>query len=254
MHDLSGKRGLIVGIANRHSIAHGCASVMRAAGAELALAYLNEKVAPYALPLAAALGSSLVEPCDVRVPGQLERLFARIGAAWGRLDFVLHSIAYAPKDELRGRLLDCSAAGFALAMDVTCHSFVRMAKLAAPLMPGGGCLLTVSYLGAQRVIPGYGMMGPVKAALECSVRYLAAELGRQGIRVHAISAGPIRTRAASGLPNFDALLADAAARSPAPALAGIEDVGSLAAFLVGDGARALTGNVEYVDAGYHVMG
>ncbi|TFW13198.1 enoyl-ACP reductase FabI [Duganella callida] len=252
--NLHGKKGLVVGIANEHSIAYGCARAFRAAGAELALTYLNEQAEAHVRPLAQALDSALLLPCDVRVAGQLEAVFARLGAHWGKLDFLLHAIAYAPRDDLHGRLLDCSAEGFALAMDVTCHSFLRMARLAAPLMTDGGCLLTVSFYGAEKVVAHYNLMGPVKAALEASVRTLAAELGAQGIRVHALSPGPLKTRAASGLDRFDELLDLARARAPEHVLVSIDDVGALAAFLVSDAARRLTGNVEYIDAGYHVMG
>lgn len=252
--DLSGRRGLILGIANDHSIAWGCARAMHAGGAELAVTYLNAKAEPHVRPLAETLGCRLVMPCDVREPGQLEAVFDAIRTSWGRLDFVIHSIAYAPTADLRGRVVDCSAAGFSLAMDVSCHSFIRCARLAEPLMPEGGCLLTVTFQGGHRVIPNYKLMGPVKAALEATTRYLAAELGGQHIRVNAISPGPMSTRAASGLAHFDELLDDALARAPQHTLARIEDVGNVAAFLASDAARMLTGNVEYVDAGFHVMG
>jgi enoyl-[acyl-carrier protein] reductase I len=250
---LKGKRGLVVGIANEHSIAYGCARVMRSCGAELAVTYLNDKAEPYVRPLVASLGCPLFLPCDVRIPGQLENVFERITNEWGSLDFVLHSIAYAPKEDLKGRLTDCSQEGFAMAMDVSCHSFIRMAKLAEPLMKNGGCLLTVTFYGGEKVVANYNLMGPVKAALEGSVRYLAAELGGKGIRVHAISPGPLRTRAASGLDRFDELLDLARERAPEHMIATIDDVGNVAAFLVSDAARMLTGNTEYVDAGFHVM-
>ena len=251
---LANKRGLVVGIANDNSIAYGCARAFRTAGAELAITYLNAKAEPYVRPLAESLACPIFVPCDVRQEGQLEAVFERIAKDWGRLDFVLHSIAFAPKDDLQGRLVDCSAQGFATAMDISCHSFIRMARLAEPLMPDGGCLQTVTFFGSERVVENYNMMGPVKAALESSVRYLAAELGTQGIRVHALSPGPLMTRAASGIGRFDALLDGARERSPERMLATIEDVGHVAAFLASDGARSLTGNVEYIDAGYHVMG
>jgi enoyl-[acyl-carrier protein] reductase I len=252
--DLAGKRGLILGIANEHSIAYGCARVMRDCGAALAVTYLNDKAEPYVRPLAEALGAAPVLPCDVRVPGQLEAVFAAVGAAWGGLDFLVHSIAYAPRDDLQRRVVDCSPEGFALAMDVSCHSFIRCARLAEPLMRRGGCLLTVTFYGGEKVVAHYNMMGPVKAALDATVRYAAAELGAAGIRVHAISPGPLKTRAASGLDRFDELLDAARARAPERALAGIDDVGSVAAFLASDAARLLTGNIAYVDAGFHVMG
>ncbi|WP_136415788.1 enoyl-ACP reductase FabI [Herbaspirillum sp. ST 5-3] len=250
---LEGKRGLVVGIANDRSIAHGCAVAFHAAGAELAITYLNQKAEPYVRPLAETLDSSFILPCDVREAGQLEAVFEHLEQAWGRLDFVLHSIAYAPKEDLQRRLVDSSPEGFALAMDVSCHSFIRMAKLAEPLMNDGGCLLTVTFYGSEKVVGHYNLMGPVKAALESSVRYMAAELGHQGIRVHALSPGPLKTRAASGLDRFDELLDRAREDAPEHMLASIEDVGNVAAFLVSDAARLLTGNVEFIDAGYHIM-
>jgi enoyl-[acyl-carrier protein] reductase I len=188
----------------------------------------------------------------VREPGQLEAVFAAIERDWGRLDFVLHSIAFAPREDLHGRVVDASATGFAQAMDVSCHSFLRMAKLAEPLMREGGTLLTVSFYGSSRVVEHYNLMGPVKAALESAVRYVAAELGPKGIRAHAISPGPIRTRAASGIDRFDELLADAAARVPARQLADITDVGQLARYLVSDAAQRITGTVIPVDGGQHL--
>jgi enoyl-[acyl-carrier protein] reductase I len=251
---LHGKKGLIVGIANEHSIAYGCGRVLRKAGAELAITYLNEEAEPYVRPLAEQLDSPIIVPCDVRESGQLEKVFSHIRDEWGRLDFLLHAIAFAPKEDLHSRVTDCSQAGFALAMDVSCHSFIRMAHLAEPLMTDGGCLLTVTFYGSEKVVEGYNLMGPVKAALESSVRYMAAELGPKRIRVHALSPGPIKTRAASGIGCFDELLDRARAHTPELRLVGIEDVGNLAAFLVSDGAAALTGNVEYIDAGYHIMG
>jgi enoyl-[acyl-carrier protein] reductase I len=228
--------------------------VLHGAGAELAVTYLNAKAEPFVRPLAEGLGSPIVVPCDVREPGQLEGVFSRIQKEWGRLDFLLHSIAYAPKEDLHSRITDCSQAGFAMAMDVSCHSFIRMARLAEPLMTNGGCLLTVTFYGAEKVVEEYNLMGPVKAALESCVRYMAAELGPKRIRVHALSPGPLKTRAASGIERFDELLDRARARTPEHRLVGIEDVGNVAAFLVSDGAAALTGNIEYVDAGYHIVG
>lgn len=251
---LEGKRGLVVGIANEDSIAFGCAAAFRAAGAEIAVTYLNEKAEPHVRPLAESLESPIIARCDVRETGQLEAVFTGIAESWGQLDFVLHSIAYAPREDLHRRLVDCSQDGFATAMDVSCHSFIRMARLAEPLMKTGGCLLTVTFYGAEKVVEHYNLMGPVKAALESSVRYMAAELGGKGIRVHALSPGPLRTRAASGLDRFDELLDRARARAPEHMLASKEDVGNVAVFLVSDAARRLTGNVEYVDAGYHIMG
>ena len=254
MIDLTGKNGLVLGIANAQSIACGCARAYRAAGADLAVTYLNEKARPHVAPLAEELDATLVGPCDVREPNQLEGVFDAVQRRWGRLDFVLHAIAYAPKADLHARVTDCSAAGFAQAMDVSCHSFIRVARLAEPLMHEGGCLQTVTFYGSERVIADYNLMGPVKAALESSVRYLAAELGDQGIRVHALSPGPLKTRAASGLQRFDELLEKAREQSPEHRLVTIDDVGHVAAFLASDSARGMTGNIAYVDAGMHIMG
>lgn len=250
---LQGKRGLVVGIANQSSIAAGCARAFAGAGATIAATYLNEKSLPFVKPVTDALGCKLLMPCDVRVPGQLEAVFERITSEWGRLDFLLHAIAFAPAEDLHGRVVDCSAAGFGLAMDISCHSFLRMAKLAEPLMTQGGCLLTVTFYGSERVVAHYNLMGPVKAALESAVRYTAAELGPKGIRANAISPGPIKTRAASGIAHFDELLAAEAATAPEHKLVDIDDVGALAAFLVSDGARHITGNVIPVDSGQHAI-
>jgi enoyl-[acyl-carrier protein] reductase I len=250
---LHGKRGLVVGIANESSIAAGCARAFVAQGASLAATYLNDKALPYVRPVTDSLGCELLLPCDVRIPGQLEAVFEQIRSTWGRLDFLLHAIAFAPADDLHGRVVDCSAAGFGLAMDVSCHSFLRMARLAEPLMPDGGCLLTVTFYGSERVVANYNLMGPVKAALESAVRYTAAELGAKEIRANAISPGPISTRAASGIAHFDELLVAEAVAAPEHQLVDIEDVGALAAFLVSDGARHITGTIIPVDSGQHLM-
>lgn len=250
--DLRGKRGLVVGIANEHSIAAGCADAFRKAGAKLAVTYLNEKAEPFVRPVTDRLGCELLLPCDVRIPGQLENVFDRVKEAWGGLDFLLHSIAFAPREDLHGRVTDCSAEGFGVAMNISCHSFIRMAHLAEPLMSDGGCLLAVTFYGSERVVEHYNMMGPVKAALESSMRYVAAELAPHGIRAHAISPGPIRTRAASGIDRFDELLESAVAHTPQRQLVDIGDVGNLAAFLVSDAARRITGTIIPVDAGAHL--
>lgn len=253
MGPLDGKKGLIVGIANEHSLAYGCARHFRAAGAELAITYLNAKAEPYVKPLADALGSRIFMPCDVTVPGQLEAVYERIAQDWGRVDFVQHSIAYARKEDLHGRIVDCFEDGFGVAMRVSVHSFMRMAKLAEPLMTNGGALLAMSYYGADKAIEHYNVMGPVKAALEAAVRYMAVELGPKRIRVNALSPGPVRTRAASGIDHFDELLDRAVRESPEHRLVSLDDVGALAAFLVGDAASSITGNINYVDSGYHVV-
>jgi enoyl-[acyl-carrier protein] reductase I len=250
---LAGRKGLVVGIANEHSIAYGCARTLRQCGAELAVTWLNDKARPHVEPLARDLSAPIALPLDVEQPGALETVFDAIRERWGRLDFVLHSIAYAPAAELHGRVADTSREGFARAMDISCHSFLRMAHLAEPLMDRGGALLTMSFLGAADVVPSYGVMGPVKAALEASVRYLATDMGPRGIRVNAVSPGPIRTRAASGIPHFDALIADAHTRAPLRREVEIDDVGSLCAFLVSDAAQAITGDVHYVDGGFHIL-
>lgn len=251
---LEGKKGLVAGIANANSIAYGCAKVFRSLGAELAITYRGAKSEPYVRPLAGELASPIIMPCDVREPGQLEAVFERIRREWGRLDFLLHSIEFASKEDLHSRVVDCSQAGFGLAMDVSCHSFIRMAKLAEPLMTGGGCLLTMTFYGSEKVVEHYCLMGPVKAALESVVRYMAAELAPKGIRVHALSPGPVKTRAASGIDCFDEILERSAARAPIHHLVGLEDIGAVAAFLVGDWAKSLTGSTTYVDAGYHIIG
>ena len=255
MFSLEGKRGLVVGIANEQSIAYGCARQLRRQGAALAVTYLNAKAEPYVRPLAEGLEAEIVVPCDVREEGQLEAVFAEIEARWGRLDFLLHSIAYAPREDLHGRVFDCSQAGFLQAMDVSCHSFVRMARLAEPLMEkaGGGCLMTVTFYGAEKVVQHYNLMGPVKAALEAATRYMAAELGEKGIRVHAISPGPLLTRAASGLERFEALTDAARERAPGRRLVTVDEIGALAVYLASDEAAASTGTLAYIDGGYSIM-
>ncbi len=251
---LEGKRGLVVGIANDSSIAYGCAKAFRALGAELAVTYLNAKAERHVKPLADELKASLFLPLDVRNEGELEAVFAAIQEKWGKIDFVLHSIAFAPKEDLHARVVDSSQEGFLLAMDVSCHSFVRMAKLAEPLMTDGGCLQTVTFYGGEKVVEHYNLMGPVKAALESVTRYMAAELGDKGIRVHALSPGPLATRAASGIDRFDELMTRVAERAPTHHLVTIEDVGAYAAFLASDAAKSLTGSVAFIDGGYNIVG
>jgi len=250
---LEGKKGLIVGVANRDSIAYGCARVLRQAGAELAVTYLNAKAEEYVRPLAEELGAALIEPLNVEVAGQAEALFDALRRRWGRLDFLVHSIAFAPQEDLQGRVVDCSADGFRRAMHVSCYSLIELSRLAEPLMTDGGTLVTMSFYGGEKVVRQYGIMGPVKAALQSTVAYLAHELAGKGIRAHAISAGPLRTRAASGIGAFDDLVADAVQRTPNGRLVSIEDVGHATAFLVSDMARAMTGSTIFVDGGRHVM-
>jgi enoyl-[acyl-carrier protein] reductase I len=250
---LKGAKALVTGIANQHSIAYGCASAFRTLGADVAITYINEKTKSYVEPLAKELEAPIFMPLDVSHEGELEAVFERIASDWGRLDIVVHSLAYAPKEDLQGGLLNCSAEGFKVAMDISCHSFVRMARLAAPLMNEGGAVFAMSYYGANKVVPNYNVMGPVKAALEACCRYLGYELGPKGIRVHAISPGPLKTRAASGLKDFEQLLNEAAHRAPLGELVDIMDVGYTCAFLATPLARRLTGATLYVDGGVNIM-
>jgi len=250
---LAGHKALVVGVANDQSIAYGCAKAFRTVGAELAMTWLNERARAYVEPLAQELRAGITGALDVSVPGQLEALFERISREWGALDILVHSIAFAPREDLQGGLLNCSAEGFAKAMDASCHSFIRMAKLAAPLMKNGGTLFAMSYYGANRVVPNYNVMGPVKAALEAACRYLAYELGPRGIRVHAISPGPLKTRAASGLKDFELLLNEAAERAPLGELVDILDVGFACAYLATSLARRITGGTVYVDGGANII-
>ena len=250
---LAGRKALVAGIANEHSIAWGCARAFRELGADVAVTYLNDKARKFVEPLAQSVQAPILEPLDLMVPGQLEALFGRIATEWGRLDIVVHSIAWAPKEDIQGLLLDTSADGFMRAMDISVHSFIRMARLAAPLMNEGGTLFAMSYHGAQKVVPNYNLMGPVKAALEASCRYLAHELGPKGIRVHPISPGPLKTRAASGLKDFDLLLNEAVQRAPVGELVDIMDVGFACAYLATKYGRRITGNTMYVDGGVSIM-
>lgn len=249
---LKGKKGLVLGISNDNSIAWACARAMHEAGATLGGTWLNDKAKPYVEPLLQSLNAEIQLPLEVSNESQLEALFEEVSQRWGKLDFLLHSIAFAPKADLHGRVVDSSLEGFLQAMDISCHSFIRMARLAEPLMKDGGSLMTMSYLGGQEVVPNYSIMGPVKAALESTVRYLAYELGEQGIRVNAISPGTIMTRAASGIASFDALVEENARRAPMGAV-DIDDVGPLSVFLASDGSRAITGGNIYVDGGFNIL-
>jgi enoyl-[acyl-carrier protein] reductase I len=250
---LKGKKALVTGIANDQSIAWGCAKAFHAFGADVAVTYFNEKARPYVEPLAKEIKAPIFMPLDVQREGELEAVFESIEKNWGKLDLCLHSIAFAPKQDLQGRVVDCSKEGFLVAMDVSCWSFIRMAKLAEPLMKSGGALFTMTYYGSQMVVENYNMMGPVKAALESATRYLAAELGPKGIRVHAISPGPLKTRAASGISEFDKLLHKAQSKAPSRSLVSIEDVGVAVAFLGMNGAKLITGETLYIDGGYHII-
>ncbi|NYT63664.1 enoyl-ACP reductase FabI [Alcaligenaceae bacterium] len=253
MMQLAGKKGLVVGIANDSSIAWACARAFRASGAKLAATWQTERSRPYVEPLLQQLEVDIQMPLDVTDEAQMQAVFDAIRQRWGRLDFLLHSIAFAPRQDLHGRVIDSSRDGFLNAMDVSCHSFMRLARLAEPLMTDGGSLMTMSYIGSAEAIPNYGLMGPVKAALESSVRYLALELGAAGIRVNAVSPGPIVTRAASGLADLDTMITDSQRRMPMRGELTIDDVGPFCAFLASDGARAITGTTQYVDGGFHVL-
>jgi enoyl-[acyl-carrier protein] reductase I len=250
---LAGKKGLITGIANDKSIAYAVAKAVTALGAEIALTYQNDKTAKYTQPLAEGLGAKLFEKLDVTQPGSLEGVIEKCGAEFGKIDFAIHSMAFCEADDLHGRVIDTSEAGFDSAMNISCHSFLRMAKALEPLMTDGGSLITMSYLGAERVVRNYGVMGIIKAALESAVRYMAYDLGPKGIRVFAVSPGPIMTRAASGIANFDKLLEADAVKAPLGHTVTIEEVGALTAFLCTSGSSGMTGQTIYVDAGAHIV-
>jgi enoyl-[acyl-carrier protein] reductase I len=251
---MAGKRGLIMGVANDRSIAWGIAKALAAHGAELAFTHQGEVFAKRVRPLAESLGASLVFDCDVTDPASLDALFAELAAHWERLDFLVHAIAFSDANELKGRYLETSRANFLRSMDISCYSFTELCRRAEPLMHAGGSLLTLSYLGAERVMPHYNVMGVVKAALEASVRYLAADLGGGNIRVNAISAGPIKTLAASGIGDFRYILKWNQYNAPLKRNVAIEEVGSAALYLLSDLSAGVTGEVHHVDCGYHVVG
>ncbi|MDB5649722.1 MAG: Enoyl-[acyl-carrier-protein] reductase [Hyphomicrobiales bacterium] len=253
-NSLQGCKALVVGVANEHSIAWGIAMALREAGAELALTFLNAKAEPFVRPLAERVGTAIFMPLDVAQPEQQQALFDQIGKTWGKLDILVHCIAFAPRGDLQGRVIDTTAEGFGVAMDVSVHSFARLCRSAEPLMAEGGACMTVSFYGAEKVISTYNMMGPVKAALEAAARELASELGPNGITVNVLSPGTIATRAAGGIASFDAMLEQARERAPMKRLATIENVGATAAFLASPAARAITGETIHVDGGYHIMG
>ncbi|MFA5040381.1 MAG: enoyl-ACP reductase FabI [Bdellovibrionales bacterium] len=247
-------KGLIIGVANDQSIASGCARILYADRAEIALTYLNDKAKPYVEPIAKAVNAPILMPLDVCNPQQFDALFAAIKEKWGKLDFLIHSVAFAPINDLHGRVTDCSLEGFAKALDISCHSFIRCCKAAEPLMVDGGSIMAMTYYGSEKVIPNYNMMGVVKAALEVAVRYIAAELGPKSIRVNAISPGPIMTRAASGITQFDEMIKQAAEKAPIKEPLTIEHVGELAAFLVSEKSRLITGQIIHIDGGYSITG
>ncbi len=251
---LEGKKGLVVGIANDSSIAWGCTKAFHHYGAELAITYLNDKAKTYVEPLAKEVAAPIFMPLDVQDDAQQEALFNEISSKWGQLDFLVHSIAFAPKNDIQGRVVDSSREGFLTAMDISCHSLIRLARSAEPLMKNGGSIITMSYYGAKKVVTNYNLMGPVKAALEASVKYLSAELGQKYIRINAISPGPVKTRAASGLTDFDKLMEKAAQNAPLHQLVTLEQIGEMASFIVSDNAKQITGQTLYIDAGYNVIG
>jgi enoyl-[acyl-carrier protein] reductase I len=251
---MTGKRGLIMGVANDRSIAWGVAKACAAHGADVALTYQGEAFEKRVRPLAASLGSDVVLNCDVTDDASVEAVFAELHRRWGRLDFLVHAIAYSDKEQLKGRYVDTSADNFDVSLDISCYSFTAVARAAEPLMAGGGSLLTLTYYGAEKVVPHYNVMGVAKAALEASVKYLAADLGRGGIRVNAISAGPIRTLAASGIGDFRYILKWNEFNSPLKRNVTIDEVGGAALFLLSELGGGVTGEVHHVDCGYNVIG
>jgi enoyl-[acyl-carrier protein] reductase I len=251
---MAGKRGLIMGVANDRSLAWGIASTAAAHGAELAFSYQGEALGKRVRPLATSVGSEFVEPCDVADDASLDALFAKIADEWGSLDFVVHAIGFADKEDLKGGYTKTTRAGFHLALDISAYSFTAVAQRAAPLMKNGGSMLTLSYLGAEKVVPHYNVMGVAKAALEASVRYLAADLGRDNIRVNAISAGPIKTLAGSGIGDFRVILRWNELNAPLGRNVTIQDVGNAALFLLSDLGAGVTGQIQYVDSGYNTVG
>ena len=251
---MAGKRGLIMGVANERSIAWGIAKATATQGAELAFTYQGEALEKRVRPLAQSIGSEILEPCDVTDAASVQALFETLGKKWGKLDFAVHAIAFSDKDQLKGRYVDTTRDNFVRTMDISCYSFTEMCRFAAPLMKDGGSLLTLTYYGAERVMPHYNVMGVAKAALEASVRYLAADLGKQGIRVNAISAGPIKTLAASGIGDFRHILKWNELNSPLRRNVTTEEVGGSALYLLSDLGSAVTGEVHHVDSGYNVIG
>ena len=251
---MNGKRGLIMGLANDKSIAWGIAKACAEQGAELAFSYQGDALKKRVDPLAAQLGSDIVEPCDVSDEASIDALFATLNAKWGKLDFVVHAIGFSDKNELRGRYVDTSPDNFRLTMDISVYSFTAVARRAAAIMPDGGSLLTLTYYGAEQVMPHYNVMGVAKAALEASVRYMAEDLGKDGIRVNSISAGPIKTLAASGIGDFRYILKWNELNSHLRRNVTIQDVGNSALYLLSDLGSGVTGETHHVDAGYHVVG
>jgi enoyl-[acyl-carrier protein] reductase I len=251
---MAGKRGLIMGVANDRSLAWGIAKALAAHGAELAFTFQGEALEKRVRPLAESLNSGFVVECDVTNEMSVASVFAAVGETWGRLDFAVHAIAFSDKEELKGRYLDTTRANFLRTLDISCYSFTEVCRRAAPLMSGGGSLLTLTYYGAERVMPHYNVMGVAKAALEASVRYLAVDLGGQNVRVNALSAGPIKTLAASGIGDFRYILKWNQYNSPLKRNVTIDDVGGAALYLLSELSAGVTGEVHHVDCGYHVVG
>jgi len=250
---MAGKQGLIMGVANDRSLAWGIAKAVHAEGARLAFTYQGGALGKRVRPLAESVGSGFVVECDVADETSLDQLFTALAGQWERLDFVVHAIGATDPSALRGKYVDTTRANFLRTLDISCFSFTDLARRALPLMTAGGSLLTLTYAGSERVMPNYNVMGVAKAALEAAVRYIAAELGPKGIRVHAISPGPLATRAASGIPEFDELMDKAQSKAPSRSLVSIDDVGNATAFLALDGAKLITGSVLYIDGGYHII-
>ncbi len=251
---MRGKKGLIMGVANNRSIAWGIAQALHAQGAELAFTYQGEALEKRVRPLADSVGSSVVVPCDVTDAASMDAVFESVGKAWGRLDFLLHAIAYSDKEQLKGRYLDTTPENFEQTLNISCYSFTSLCQRAAPLMTDGGSLLTLTYFGAERVMPHYNVMGVAKAALEASVRYLAEDLGKDGIRVNGLSAGPMKTLAASGIGDFRYILKWNEYNSPLRRNVTLQDVGNAGLYLLSDLASGVTGEIHHVDCGYHIVG
>ena len=251
---MAGKRGLIMGVANDRSIAWGIAKAIHAHGAEIAFTYQGDALKRRVMPLAEGIGSKIIVPCDVTDQGSIDGVFTELKRAWGSIDFVVHAIGFSNKDELRGRYVDTTFENFAMTMNISCYSFTAVAQRAEKMMPNGGSLLTLTYYGSERVMPHYNVMGVAKAGLEASVRYLAEDLGKKGIRVNAISAGPIKTLAASGIGDFRFILKWNEFNTPLRRNVTIEEVGNAGLYFLSDLGRAVTGETHHVDCGYHTVG
>jgi enoyl-[acyl-carrier protein] reductase I len=252
--NVAGKKGIVFGVANEYSISYGCAKELHDSGAEIIMTYQNEKTEKYVLPLLNDMKKATLILCDVENEEQMEEVFQKAKAKWGTIDFVIHSIAFANKDDLHNPVFECSKNGFLQAMSISCHSFIKMTKMAIPMMNNGGTILTMTYYGSDKVFKNYNIMGPIKAALESSVRYIANEVADRGIKVFAISPGPIKTRAASGVKNIEDLVQNSIKKAPMQRLVTIKEVGQLATFLICDACSGMTGQTMFVDGGYHLVG